>query len=103
MRSLRCSAAPSIWAASPPNLSPRPPAVTVATAVLPGVILGACYAVLACGLSVMLGVMRFLTLAHGGLAVLGAYLILVVVERAGAPAVVGFLVALRAMIVLGYV
>src|SRR6202521_2612112 len=28
MRSLRCSAAPSIWATSAPNLSPRAPAVT---------------------------------------------------------------------------
>ncbi len=30
MRSLRCSAAPSIWAAWPPNLSSKAPAVTVA-------------------------------------------------------------------------
>src|SRR5258708_14008481 len=29
MRSLRCSAAPSIWATPPPNLSPRSPTVTL--------------------------------------------------------------------------
>jgi len=77
--------------------------MTVANAVLQGIFLGAFYAVLACGLSIMFGVMRIINLAHGDLAVLGAYLILVVVERTGAPAVVGFLVALPAMIVLGYV
>lgn len=77
--------------------------MTVANAVLQGVFLGAFYAVLACGLSIMFGVMRIINLAHGDLAVLGAYLILVVVERTGAPAAVGFLVALPAMIVLGYV
>src|SRR5256885_3563617 len=34
MRSLRCSAAPSIWAAWSPNLSPRPPTVTLVSRVI---------------------------------------------------------------------
>jgi branched-chain amino acid transport system permease protein len=77
--------------------------MTVLNAVLQGVFLGAFYAVLACGLSLMFGVMRIINLAHGDLAVLGAYLVFVVVEQTGASAFVAFAVALPAMIVLGYV
>ena len=72
-------------------------------AVLQGIFLGAFYAVLACGLSLMFGVMRIINLAHGDLAVLGAYVIFVVVEQTGASAFVAFAVALPAMIVIGYV
>ena len=74
-----------------------------ANAVLQGVFLGAFYAVLACGLSLMFGVMRIINLAHGDVAVLGAYLTFVVVERTGASPFVGFLVALPVMVVLGYI
>ena len=77
--------------------------MTVVNAVLQGIFLGAFYAVLACGLSLMFGVMRIINLAHGDLAVLGAYLVFVVVEQTGASAFVAFAVALPAMIVLGYV
>jgi branched-chain amino acid transport system permease protein len=76
--------------------------LTVLNAVLQGIFLGAFYAVLACGLSLMFGVMRIINLAHGDLAVLGAYLVFVAVERTGASAFVGFVVALPVMIVLGY-
>ena len=72
-------------------------------AILQGVFLGAFYALLACGLSLMFGVMRIINLAHGDLAVLGAYVTFFVVERSGASPFVAFLVALPAMIVLGYV
>ena len=77
--------------------------MTVANAVLQGIFLGAFYAVLACGLSIMFGVMRIINLAHGDLAVIGAYAVLVVVERTGASAFVGFLFALPVMIALGYI
>jgi branched-chain amino acid transport system permease protein len=77
--------------------------MTLVNAVLQGIFLGAFYAVLACGLSIMFGVMRIINLAHGDLAVLGAYLAFVVVERTGASAFVAFAVALPAMLVLGYV
>jgi branched-chain amino acid transport system permease protein len=77
--------------------------VTVLNAILQGIFLGAFYAVLACGLSIMFGVMRIINLAHGDVAVLGAYIVYSVVERTGASAFVGFAVALPAMIVLGYV
>ena len=77
--------------------------MTLANAVVQGIFLGAFYAVLACGLSIMFGVMRIINLAHGDVAVLGAYLAFVVVERTGASAFVAFAAALPAMVVLGYV
>ena len=77
--------------------------MTLANAVLQGIFLGAFYAVLACGLSLMFGVMRIINLAHGDVAVLGAYIVFYVVERTGASAFVAFVVALPVMVVLGYV
>jgi branched-chain amino acid transport system permease protein len=77
--------------------------VTIVNAIVQGVFLGAFYAVLACGLSVMFGVMRIINLAHGDVAVLGAYITFVVVEHTGASAFVAFAVALPVMLVLGYI
>ena len=77
--------------------------MTWVNAVVQGVLLGGVYALLACGLALMFGVMRIINLAHGDLAVLGAYLVFVVVEQTGASAFVAFAVALPAMIVLGYI
>jgi branched-subunit amino acid ABC-type transport system permease component len=77
--------------------------MTLVNAVVQGIFLGAFYAVLACGLSIMFGVMRIINLAHGDVAVLGAYLAFVVVERTGASALVAFAVALPVMLVFGYV
>ena len=77
--------------------------MTVLNAVLQGVFLGAFYAVLACGLSLMFGVMRIINLAHGDVAVLGAYIVFYIVERTGASALVAFVAALPVMVVLGYV
>ena len=77
--------------------------MTVVNAILQGVFLGAFYAVLACGLSIMFGVMRIINLAHGDLAVLGAYITFVIVDRLGVSPFVAFLIALPVMIALGYV
>jgi len=77
--------------------------MTTANAILQGIFLGAFYAVLACGLSIMFGVMRIINLAHGDVAVLGAYITFVIVDRTGASAFVAFAAALPVMIVLGYV
>ncbi len=43
--------------------------------IVQGILLGGYYAVLASGLSLMFGVMRIINLAHGDLAVLGAFLV----------------------------
>ena len=76
--------------------------MTVANAILQGLFLGAFYAVLACGLSLMFGVMRIINLAHGDIAVLGAYVVFVIVQQTGASAFVGFAIALPVMIAFGY-
>jgi len=77
--------------------------MSVANAILQGIFLGAFYAVLACGLSLMFGVMRIINLAHGDVAVLGAYLVLVIVQGTGLSPLLAFVIALPAMIALGYV
>ncbi|TMG69330.1 MAG: branched-chain amino acid ABC transporter permease [Chloroflexi bacterium] len=77
--------------------------MTFVNAVLQGIFLGAFYAVLACGLSIMFGVMRIINLAHGDIAVLGAYVVFFIVEHTGVSAFVAFAVALPVMILLGYV
>jgi branched-chain amino acid transport system permease protein len=53
----------------------------VAQQLLNGVLLGGYYALLACGLSFMFGVMRIINLAHGDLAILGALLVFVVADN----------------------
>jgi branched-subunit amino acid ABC-type transport system permease component len=77
--------------------------LTLVNAVVQGIFLGAFYAVLACGLSIMFGVMRIINLAHGDIAVLGAYLAFVVVEHTGASAYVAFAATLPVMLALGYI
>ena len=54
-------------------------------AVIQGMLLGGQYALIACGLSLTFGVMRIVNLAHGDLAVCGAYLGLVLSSALGVP------------------
>ncbi|MBT9486542.1 MAG: branched-chain amino acid ABC transporter permease [Rubrivivax sp.] len=69
-------------------------------AVVQGVLLGGYYAVLAAGLSLMFGVMRIINLAHGDLAILGAYGVLAL-TAAGLPWWGAALLMLPVMAVLG--
>lgn len=71
-------------------------------AVIQGILLGGYYAILAAGLSLMFGVVRFINLAHGDLAVLGAYLALFCVERLGLPVWLAITATLPAMAALGW-
>jgi branched-chain amino acid transport system permease protein len=71
-------------------------------AVVQGILLGGLYALLACGLSLMFGVMRIINLAHGDLAVVGSYLILVAVDHTHVSPFVGFVMILPLMLVIGY-
>ncbi|MGD0244217.1 MAG: branched-chain amino acid ABC transporter permease [Streptosporangiaceae bacterium] len=59
--------------------------MTWVNAVIQGLLLGGQYALIACGLSLTFGVMRIVNLAHGDLAVCGAYLGLVLSSALGVP------------------
>jgi len=50
-------------------------------AVVQGILLGGVYALLATGLSLMFGVMRIINLAHGSLALIGAYMAVLLVDH----------------------
>jgi branched-chain amino acid transport system permease protein len=70
--------------------------------VVQGVMLGGLYAMLACGLSLMFGVMRIINLAHGDIAVLGAYLIWVLVSQTSMSPFLAAIVILPLMLLAGY-
>lgn len=72
-------------------------------AIIAGVLLGGLYALFACGLSLMFGVMRIINLAHGDLAVMGAYLVLVLATFLGVPPLLILPVAVLVMATFGYV
>jgi branched-chain amino acid transport system permease protein len=59
--------------------------MTWVNAVIQGILQGGIYALIACGLSLTFGVMRIVNLAHGDLAVCGAYLALVISTGLGVP------------------
>jgi len=72
-------------------------------AVIQGIMTGGLYALFACGLSLMFGVMNVINLAHGDLAVVAAYVALGVVAITHVPAVWVFLIVVPIFAVLGYV
>jgi branched-chain amino acid transport system permease protein len=57
--------------------------VTWVNAVVQGIMLGGLYALFACGLSLLFGVMRIINLAHGDLALLGTFMVFVVTDHLG--------------------
>jgi branched-chain amino acid transport system permease protein len=59
--------------------------------------------VLACGLSVTLGLMNFVNLAHGAFAMAGGYITVVLVNRAGVPFLAGLVLAFFATAAIGAV
>ena len=71
-------------------------------AVIQGILLGGFYALLACGLSLMFGVMRIINLAHGDIAVLGAYLIWEVAHTLDISPFLALLPVLPVMVAFGY-
>jgi branched-chain amino acid transport system permease protein len=75
--------------------------MTWINAVLQGVLLGGFYALLACGLALMFGVMRIINIAHGDLAVLGAFLVWVLVDRTDVSPFLALVPVLAGMYVLG--
>ncbi|TXC99841.1 branched-chain amino acid ABC transporter permease [Streptomyces sp. ISID311] len=71
-------------------------------AIVQGLFLGSLYALFACGLSLLFGVMRIINLAHGDLAVLGAFGTWWVSTRTGVSPFLALLAVLPVMLALGY-
>lgn len=71
-------------------------------AIVQGILLGSQYALLACGLSLMFGVMRIVNLAHGVLAVLAAYVAMTWVEEVGGSPFLSLLVVIPLFAAFGY-
>lgn len=71
-------------------------------ALIQGILLGGYYAVLAAGLSLMFGVVRFINLAHGDMAVLGAMIALWLVQGVGLGVSLAIAVTLPVMAALGW-
>jgi branched-subunit amino acid ABC-type transport system permease component len=76
--------------------------VSWVNAIIQGVLLGGLYALFACGLSLLFGVMKVINLAHGDLAILAGYLAVGVVAVTHLPAVWSFIVVVPLFAALGY-
>jgi branched-chain amino acid transport system permease protein len=71
------------------------------TILFDGIAYGMLLFVLACGLSVTLGLMNFVNLAHGSFAMAGGYITLVLVNRLGVPFFPGLAIAFVATALIG--
>jgi len=72
-------------------------------AIIQGVLVGGLYALFACGLSLMFGVMKVVNLAHGDLAVVAGYVAIGVITVTHIPVLWSFLIVVPVMALLGYV
>ena len=70
--------------------------------IIQGILTGGLYALFACGLSLLFGVMKVINLAHGDLAVIGGYVALGVIAVTHVPVLWSFLIVVPIMAVLGY-
>jgi branched-chain amino acid transport system permease protein len=76
--------------------------MTWVNAVLQGILLGGLYALFACGLSLLFGVMRVINLAHGDLAIVAGYVAVGVIAVTHIPAVWSFVIVVPLFAALGY-
>jgi len=71
------------------------------TILFDGIAYGMLLFVLACGLSVTLGLMNFVNLAHGSFAMAGGYITLILVNRGGVPFAAGLAIAFVVTALIG--
>ncbi|MDA2954587.1 MAG: branched-chain amino acid ABC transporter permease [Actinomycetota bacterium] len=71
-------------------------------ALIQGILLGGLYAIFATGLSLAFGVMRFVNLAHGDLAILAGYLTLSTATTAGVSHSVAIILVVVIMALIGF-
>jgi branched-chain amino acid transport system permease protein len=72
-------------------------------AIIQGILVGGLYALFACGLSLMFGVMKVVNLAHGDLAVVAGYIAIGVITVTHIPVLWSFVIVVPLMAALGYV
>lgn len=71
--------------------------------IIQGVLVGGFYALFACGLSLMFGVLKVINLAHGDMAVVAAYVAVLLTPHLHIPMVWSFLVVVPIFGLIGYV
>jgi branched-chain amino acid transport system permease protein len=72
-------------------------------AIIQGVLTGGLYALFACGLSLMFGVMKVVNLAHGDLAVLAGYIAIGIIAVTHVPVLWSLVIVVPVMAAIGYV
>lgn len=76
--------------------------MTYLNALVQGLLLGGLFALFACGLSLMFGVMEVINLAHGDIAVAAVYLAVVLLPAVHLPAIWIFVLVVPVFVVGGY-
>ncbi|TAM33758.1 MAG: branched-chain amino acid ABC transporter permease [Rhodanobacter sp.] len=71
--------------------------------ILQGILLGGYYALLACGLSFMFGVMGIINIAHGSLAVVAAYLLFVLADQYQINPFIALIAVVPLMALIGWI
>jgi branched-chain amino acid transport system permease protein len=73
-----------------------------ANALIQGILLGGLYALFACGLSLLYGVMGVINLAHGDLAVVAAYAVIIIAPLLGVPPLLVVAIVVPGFLLVGY-